>query len=223
MSTRKRTRPRAPAPRPGPAGGKRDTNRKRRTEALLAAGLELFLARGIESVTIDEIVAKADTAKGSFYRYFADKDALVDAIFAPLRDHVSQAFVECETALRAADSRETLVAAYRILAERLGEGIVGHAGAALLYLQESRGPARGARSAARLLADRIDARALELTHVAHDRGLLRPFDGRVSALAVVGAGEKLLFALLSGRDLGDPREIPMKLVSLVLEGLRPSS
>jgi AcrR family transcriptional regulator len=211
MSTRRR---------PGPAGGKRDLNRKRRVAQLAGAGLELFLARGIESVTIDEIVDRARLAKGSFYRYFDDKAALVDALFAPLRDGVVDAFAACEAALRAARDRKSLAAAYALLAEGLGAAIVSQADIARLYLQESRGPARGARAPARKLADRIRARSLELTHIAHDRGLLRPFDARVSAAAVVGAAEALLHGVLQGDDLGDPLAIPELLVSMVLDGLK---
>src|SRR5882724_8659986 len=99
MSTRKETRP-------GRPGGKRDTNRKRRTGALTDAGLALFLARGVETVTIDEIVERASMAKGSFYRYFPDKSALVEAIFAPLAEQVAEAFDSCERALKAARTRQ---------------------------------------------------------------------------------------------------------------------
>lgn len=213
MSTRRKSRP-------GPAGGVRDLNRKRRAAELSTAALELFLARGIETVTIDEIVGHAKQAKGSFYRYFEDKAALVDALFAPLRDAMISAFAGCEAAMRAADSRESLGAAYRILGERMGAAILERPGVVLLYLQESRAPATGARAPARRLADRIRARSLELTHVAHDRGLLRPFDERVSASAVIGAVESLLYGVLRGDDLGDPLKIPDMVVSLVLDGLR---
>ena len=42
----------------------RDTNRKVREQALLDAALPLFLERGIESVSIDDITQTARTAKG---------------------------------------------------------------------------------------------------------------------------------------------------------------
>ena len=50
---------RAPKERPGPPGGKRDVNRKRRTHAIARAALGLFLERGVESVTIDDIAREA--------------------------------------------------------------------------------------------------------------------------------------------------------------------
>ena len=60
-----------------------------------------------------------------------------------------------------------------------------------------------------------------MTDIAHERGLLRPIDPRVSARAVVGAVEKLLHSVLSGEQLGDPTDIPEQLISMILNGLRP--
>jgi len=42
----------------------------------------------------------------------------------------------------------------------------------------------------------------------------------VSALAVVGAVERLLLAVLREEDVGNPLEIPDALTQLVLDGLR---
>ena len=209
--------------RPGAPGGKRDQNRKLRTKQLLDAALALFLKRGIESVTIDEIVEEAGLAKGSFYRYFEDKSAVVAALFVPMKARMAEAFAACEQELVAADDRESLNLAYVHLAERIAGALLEGPDVVRLYLQECRGPAEGARKAVRDLADRIDERAVHLTRVAHERGLLKPFDGRVSATAVVGATEKLAFAVLSGRDLGNPLGIPDALITLVLDGLRGRS
>jgi AcrR family transcriptional regulator len=48
--------------------------RARRTrDALLEAGLKLFAKRPIDAVPIDDIVASAGVAKGSFFNHFTDK------------------------------------------------------------------------------------------------------------------------------------------------------
>jgi AcrR family transcriptional regulator len=214
---------RAKEKRPGPPGGVRDENRRRRSEELRTAALTLFLARGIESVTIDEIVEQAGVAKGSFYRYFDDKAALVSAMFEPLGKSVSDAFDVCERELEKADSEHSLLEAYRTLAGLLAAAIIGSPQLAQLYLQEARSPAAGARAPVRALADHLTTRSVELTGVAHRRGLLRPFDARISARAVVGAVEALLFALLAGAELGEPLSIPDQVISLVLDGLRPAA
>lgn len=53
-----------------------DRRRVRTRAALLEAGKVLFAARSPDGVSIDDIVAEAEVAKGSFYNHFTDKDAL---------------------------------------------------------------------------------------------------------------------------------------------------
>jgi AcrR family transcriptional regulator len=54
--------------------------RARTRAALVAAAKSLFALRSIERVTIDEIVAEAGLAKGTFYTHFEDLDALTAAV-----------------------------------------------------------------------------------------------------------------------------------------------
>lgn len=206
--------------RPGPPGGVRDTNRRARTQALLDAALGLFLARGVEAVSIEDITRAADMAKASFYRYFADKEALVSALYAPVSREVLGALEACGVALERATQREELLVAYEALGRRLVAAFLTDAGAARLYLQECRGPALGARAPIRALADAIAAHAIAVTRQAHTHRMLRPIAPSVSALIVVGAVERLLFAVLSGEDVGNPLELPEALTTIVLDGLR---
>lgn len=209
-----------PSQRPGPPGGVRAQNRQERTQAIATAGLQLFLARGLEAPTIDEITAGASVAKGSFYRYFSDKNGLVEALFAPLATGVDAALNACEADLETAHDRPALARAYEQLGLALGRLVLEHRDVVHLYLIERRGAALGVRAPVRRIADRIEQRGIAVTERALERGLLRPFDARVSALAVVGAVEQLLYSMLSGRTLGDLAQIPAQLTSLILDGLR---
>ncbi len=51
-----------------------------RREELLDAAQQRFLAKGIAGTSIDDIVAAADVAKGTFYLHFASKEAILDAL-----------------------------------------------------------------------------------------------------------------------------------------------
>ncbi|MFA9471265.1 MAG: helix-turn-helix domain-containing protein, partial [Deltaproteobacteria bacterium] len=84
MDDERRPRRAGPVERPGAFGGKRDINRRKRVQDLIEAGLSLFLERGIEAVTIDEVAREAGMAKGNFYRYFRDKADLVEAVIEPV-------------------------------------------------------------------------------------------------------------------------------------------
>jgi AcrR family transcriptional regulator len=209
------------ARRPGAPGGKRDTNRKERAETISRSGLRLFLERGVDSVTIDDIVGAAGIAKGSFYRYFADKGALVEAIVAPLRASYASAIDATEQSLREARDASELSRAYEGLALALLPVALLYPGAIRFYLQESRGPGVGPRAPIRALSDQIAESAVRLTGTAVERGLLRVDDPRVSAFAVVGAIEHLVLAVIQGRLEIPPQRIVATLIKLVLEGLRP--
>lgn len=213
-------RAKVPSERPGRPGGRRDTNRKERTKALADAALDLFLADGIEAVTIEDITIKAGVAKGSFYRYFDDKPALVENLFAPMYASVQEAFDKSLAAINKANSAAEAGAAYEVLAEGLVGVILHHGDTALLYLQENRGPARGARAPVIKLADLLSEKAVQHTEAVRRHGILKPFPSELSTLAVIGAGERLLYAVLSGHLKTEPLEVPGLLISLILDGIR---
>jgi hypothetical protein len=93
-------------------------------------------------------------------------------------------------------------------------------GPARLYLQESRGPSSGPRRPLAALGKTIATHAVSLTRSAQERGLLKPMTPQVSALAVVGAAERLFLAVLHDEELGNVLEVPELLVRLVLDGMR---
>lgn len=51
---------------------------------IMAAASGLFLKRGLESVTVDEIAAAADVGKGTVYNYFEAKEDMVVAMVVEL-------------------------------------------------------------------------------------------------------------------------------------------
>jgi len=212
--------PRVPAERPGPAGGKRDRNRRERTRVFLDAGLALFLERGIEDVTIDAIAKRAGAAKGSFYRYFKDKREMVEALVAPMRARLQAAFAECRASLDASGGDPMQVfAAYLGLGAEVEAAVRETPDLARLYLQESRGPADGARAPVTEIAQLIASTAIELTEFAQAHGLLRKVTPTVSALAVVGAGERLLQAYLSGEFEDSGSSGAGELIGIFMQGL----
>lgn len=51
-----------------------------RLEELMGAAESLFLTKGVEATTINEIVEHAQVAKGTFYHYFASKNDMLEAL-----------------------------------------------------------------------------------------------------------------------------------------------
>ncbi|MFL5322235.1 MAG: TetR/AcrR family transcriptional regulator, partial [Myxococcaceae bacterium] len=178
------------------------------------------LEKGLNETSIDDITQAADVAKGSFYRYFADKEALIEALLKPVSDDVLAGLDACGRALETVTTAEAMFAAYRVLGEGLAATILGHMDVVRLYLQESRGAPVGARARVVELSDAIAKSAIDVTKKAHKHGILRPIHPSVSALAVVGAMERIMVGLLNGEDVGNPLEIPDGLITLILYGLR---
>jgi AcrR family transcriptional regulator len=64
----------------------RTLRKRERTQAeLVAAAERLVAARGLDAISIDDITAEADVAKGTFYTHFEDKGDLAAAIGKRIR------------------------------------------------------------------------------------------------------------------------------------------
>jgi AcrR family transcriptional regulator len=198
----------------------RDRNRREKSAAIREAALLLFLERGIEGVSVDDIMSAAAMAKGSFYRYFDDQSALVSALLEPTRRLITDALEACGAQLEHASTKQAQVEAYRKVGDVLATLLMEHPGAVRLYLQESRAPAVGARRPVIELSRLVSRYAISLTEKAQQHGILRPIPVAVSALTVVGAAERLLHAVLLEEDVGNPLAVPAALTSLILDGLR---
>ncbi len=206
--------------RPGPVGGVRDLNRQKKAQAIRDAALLLFLERGIEAVSVDDIMSAARMAKGSFYRYYVDQTALVDDVLAPTRELLTAALVACCDELETASSRDMMFKAYARIGDVLAVLLMEHPGPVRLYLQESRAPAQGARKPIIDISGTVAHYAIEMTRIAQKHGILKPIPVAVSALTVVGAAERLLLAVLHDEDIGNPLEVPAALTTLILDGLK---
>lgn len=61
-----------------------------RSGEILDAASSLFVERGVAATSIDDIVERAGVAKGTFYHYFNDRTAMLDA----LRERYAQRFAD---------------------------------------------------------------------------------------------------------------------------------
>lgn len=207
--------------RPGQPGGRRERNRKMRRDSLRMAAIELFLARGIESVRIDEIAQRGGTAKGNFYRYFNDKADLVREILAPVSSVTLDCLSRCGDRLDQAEGAAALTRAYEAMATEIAEIVLANDQTFLIYLQEHRSPGSEARAPLREFATQLRDGSVHLTERACELGLLRVDDPRVSTLAILGAVERLVLAVLTGEFIFRPDELASTLIGLALDGLRP--
>ena len=82
MTVRKQAKLRVSKPKPATSAGVaglRERKRQQTRERLTRAAMALFLERGFEATTLDDIAAAADISRRSFFHYFASKE---DVVFA---------------------------------------------------------------------------------------------------------------------------------------------
>jgi len=80
VQARKQAKSQVSKPKSGDAvPGLRARKRRQTRERLTRAAMALFLERGFEATTLDDIAAAADISRRSFFHYFASKE---DVVFA---------------------------------------------------------------------------------------------------------------------------------------------
>ncbi|WP_416961483.1 TetR/AcrR family transcriptional regulator [Streptomyces sp. Agncl-13] len=62
-----------------PPVGRRERNKERVRERLYLAAVELFVEKGYDHTSIDEIAERADVARGTFFNYFQRKEDIIGA------------------------------------------------------------------------------------------------------------------------------------------------
>lgn len=90
--------------------------RETRRDALVDASLAVFMERGVAAASVDDIVARAAVAKGTFYLYFRTKDDAINAVAERIVGQVGDA-VEAAAAAPGLSPVERLAS----LGESVGE------------------------------------------------------------------------------------------------------
>ena len=99
VNARKQVKSRLSKAKPA-APGLRERKRQQTRERLTRVAMALFLERGFEATTLDDIAAAADISRRSFFHYFASKE---DVVFAWQEDSTA-AFVAAVAARPAGES-----------------------------------------------------------------------------------------------------------------------
>ena len=73
---------------------------------LLSAAYKLFISRGIEKTSIDDIVKMANVGKGTFYLYFKDKYEILNKIILKKSNEVIKDCLEKTDKLGIIDFKE---------------------------------------------------------------------------------------------------------------------
>lgn len=64
---------------------------EKRKQELLKIAYEMFLIRGYENTSVDEIIAKAQIAKGTYYYYFPSKEQMLEDVIGMMIENEVEA------------------------------------------------------------------------------------------------------------------------------------
>ena len=78
--------------------GLRERKRRQTLQRISEVGLELFLAKGYEATTLDEIAAAAGISRRTFFYYFESKDDILRAYVSGYADALKALVVESASA-----------------------------------------------------------------------------------------------------------------------------
>jgi AcrR family transcriptional regulator len=183
---------------------RRDRHKLATRRALLDATLALLASRSIDALSVDEIAMQADVAKGTFYNYFADKDALERELAAHVRGRLEDEIARANEGIH--DPAKRIARAFCCVL-RLGLGEPEQAGAMMRLFPHATDPAAPLNSGAR--RDAADG-------IAQGRIVASSEDAAIACIVgVFMAGVNRALDLPSGRV----REFAQGLGAILLHGL----
>lgn len=112
---------------------RREREKLRQRQEMLAAALELFSEKGYHNVSMQEIAEKAEFAIGTLYKFFKNKEELYQALVLEQSDRFHDALV------RAIEAPGDEIEKLRRYVRTKGEMFRGNLPFIRLYLAESRG------------------------------------------------------------------------------------
>ncbi len=189
--------------------GKRERTKAANRDEIRTAAIDAFTELGYGATTVRDIVRRTGLASGTFYNYYADKQAILGELVA---EHVAQAGTRMTAARAAATTpREAIergtVAYFRLLMES----------PSLLAMYRRNAGAIRAYAAGALVDGIVDSLRSDLDRLLAESGS-RGLDTELLAAGVIGAGMEIAmrFAESGGTD---PERAIAALQALVVDGL----
>ena len=188
-----------------PAGSGTDRRRVRTRAALLHAGRALLAHRDVGALSVDEIVAAADVAKGSFYNHFADKDVFAREIGATVRRQAEEAVSAANRGI--ADPVDRLARALCVFVRFAME----HRDSAQLLWRLNSGATIAGAPANRGLREEVQR--------AQVSGEFKELDVEAGVLLVMGTFVISMRHVLEERAVTPPATIAARMAEMLLRGL----
>jgi AcrR family transcriptional regulator len=192
---------------------RRERERLRQRDELLAAALELFSAKGYHNVSMHEIAEKAEFAVGTLYKFFRDKEDLYKVLIKTKAEEFHGVLREV---LKRSNSEDVLSVLKNYVAAKAAL-LTGGAAMLRLYFAETRGASfnikAGLDREILKLYDDLLARLAAVFQAGVRRKIFRPLNPYYMAVALEGLTNAFLFCWIE-----DPARHPYEAnVSVIKE------
>lgn len=195
--------------RHGRPTGKRERTKAANRDEIRSAAVDAFTELGFGATTVRDIVRRTALASGTFYNYYADKDAILTELVG---EHVAEAGVRMAAAREAATTpREAIelgaAAYFRLLMES----------PELLAMYRRNAGTIRAYATGTLVDGIIDSLRTDLERLLAERGSTH-LDTGLLAAGVIGAGMEIAMRFAESEGT-DPERAITALQALVVDGL----
>ena len=198
---------------PVAAGG--ETRREKRRQQILDCARDAFVDKGYEATTVDDIVARVQVARGTFYLYFQDKRAVFEALLDDFFGRIASTIRSIDLSEGAPAPREQL----RDNLRRIVELALAEPGMVKLALRTAPGtdPDLDARLGKfyRALHQFMDESLAEGQGI----GLVREGDGALMVSLDLGGLEQILVDVVTGELERDAEELTAAMMQFLEGGL----
>jgi len=165
---------------------RREREKLRQRDELLAAAMELFSEKGYHNVPMHEIAQKAEFAVGTLYKFFRDKEDLYKTL---IKGKAEEFHATLEEVLKRSES-EDVVAVLKSYVAAKAAVFTGGAAMLRLYFAETRGASFNIRAGLdreiQNLYDDLLSRLAAIFHQGVYQKVFRPIDPYYMAIALEG-------------------------------------
>jgi AcrR family transcriptional regulator len=191
--------------------------RESRRATLLQAAQQVFSQKGYHATSIDDLIATADIARGTFYLYFESKRAIFDELLDRLLELLQGTVRRIDTAPGAPPPVEQMDATI----DRILETLLANRDVARILLREAVGIDADFD---RKLADfwlRIETMIVRALSTGQEMGLVRACDHTLVARCILGAAKEVVHFAFVDHDPSevDLRRVGHELIAFTLNGL----
>jgi AcrR family transcriptional regulator len=173
-----------------------------RRQQILNNARDVFAKRGYHAAKIDDIVAAAGIARGTFYLYFDDKRAIfeeiVDGTFAKLGAAVLRVDTDHATRTVASQIEENI--------QRIVHALLEEPGTTKILLSDAVGLDPGFDRKLLLFYEQIGKLLEDSLIDGQERGIVAAGDARMFAILTLGAMKEIMYqVVMHGLDYSEPR------------------